>query len=614
MAATLQDVVEELKELNKGMESPGDRRERELESAKSNANLLKALSDLKGNGSGGGGTVVQQNIGSGTFGLGGLLGGLGIGVGSALSGLGAAGAGLGAFFLGLAGAEAIMTKFGSGDNLKNLLTNLAEGLKAFGDRELVALGAVLGTGALFGAVPLLSGGGAGIGIGAVGLGLGAFFAGLGAGDAGLSWMSVDGARLRDMMINLSEGMSSFSDQSLLVLGGLLGAGALFGPVKGTKAAIGMGAIGLGIGAFFAGLATADAAGNYMNVDGSKLKSMMKNLAEGLGAFDNTSLATLGGLLAVGALFGATAGPVASGAAAIGMGAIGLGLGSFFAGLGVGDAALSFLDVDGSSLKDMMVNLADGLVAFAPLASFDAVAVGAGLAAIGGGLLAFFGGSLVATLMDKVDTFTNWLFGDDTDRTNRFKKIVDTLKPFEDLRVENLQGLDLAANSIDKLSDAMERMADIDPKQATKGITEAAKNIAYMLKMLDPMLNGDVFRDAYQVDGKLTAVDIDFGQGLRAAQDDVNEVSSIVGKARQIFMPMGAPDVEGPTIGSPPIQPQSTGPLPGQGQGFGVLMNTGGNTSSQTNVTNTGFVMGMGSVDDVYNFDYSSSRTGRPAGR
>ena len=47
-------------------------------------------------------------------GLGGMLAGGGIG-------LGAVGAGLGAFFTGLAGADAIMNKFGSGDNLKKLM-------------------------------------------------------------------------------------------------------------------------------------------------------------------------------------------------------------------------------------------------------------------------------------------------------------------------------------------------------------------------------------------------------------------------------------------------------------------------------------------------------------
>ena len=619
MSATLQDVVDQLKELNKGMESPGDRRERELETAKANEKLAKTLAGLKGNGSGGG-TVVQQNIGSGTFGLGGLLGGLGIGVGSALSGLGAAGAGLGAFFLGLAGAEAIMTKFGSGDNLKNLLTNLAEGLKAFGDRELIALGAVLGTGALFGAVPLLSGGGAGIGIGAVGLGLGAFFAGLGAGEAGLSWMNVDGARLKSMMVNLAEGLSAFADRDLAILGTLLGGaaagGALFGPSAVPGALVGMGAMGLGIGAFFAGLATADAAANYMKVDGNKLKSIMKNLAEGLSAFDNQSLVVLGGLLGTGALFGAVAGPAAIAGATIGMGAIGAGIGAFFGGLGIADWALDKLGANGSGLRDIMINLADGLVAFAPLASFDAVAVGAGLAAIGGGLVAFFGGTLVSTLMDKVDTFVNWLTGDDRDQKTKFQNIVDVLKPFEQLKIENLQGLDLASNSIDKLSDAMDRMANIDPKQATRGITEAAKNIAYMLKILDPMLQGNVFRDAYQVDGKLYPVDIDFGKGLRAAQGDVDEVSTIVGKARQIFAPMGGYGETGgtPSIAAPPVAQTSTGPLPGQGQGFGVLMNNGGNTSNNTSVTNTGYVMGMGQVDDMYNGNYSASRLGRPAGR
>lgn len=598
------------------MESPGDRRERELETARANEQLAKTLASLKPDGAGGS-TVVQQNIGDGIFGLGGLFGGLGIGIGAALKGLGAAGAGLGAFFIGLAGAEAIMAKFGSGENLKNLLTNLAGGLKAFGDRELVALGAILGAGAIFGAVPGLSGTGAGIGIGAIGLGLGAFFAGLGAGEAGLSWMNVDGSKLSGLMKHLAEGLSAFSDRNLAVVGTLLAGGAAGGALFGVSAVpgalVGMGAVGLGIGAFFAGLATADAAANYMKVDGNKLKSIMKNLAEGLSAFNNQNLLVLGGLLGTGALFGAVAGPAAIAGATIGMGAIGAGIGAFFGGLGVADWALDKLGANGSGLRDIMINLADGLVAFAPLADFDAVAVGAGLAAIGGGLLAFFGGTLVSTLIDKVDKFINWLTGDDRDQKTKFENIVNMLKPFENLRVENLQGLDLAANSIDKLSDAMDRMGNIDPKQATRGITEAAKNIAYMLKILDPMLNGEVFRDAYQVDGKLYPVDIDFGRGLRAAQGDVNEVSSIVGKARQIFAPM-TNDAQGPTIASPPIQPTATGPLPGQGQGFGVLLNSGGNTSNQTSVTNTGFVMGMGQVDDPYNFNYSLSRTGRPAGR
>ena len=53
------------------------------------------------------------------------LGGLGVALLGAGVGLGAAGAGLGAFFMGLAGAEAIMSKFGNGENLKMMLKNLS---------------------------------------------------------------------------------------------------------------------------------------------------------------------------------------------------------------------------------------------------------------------------------------------------------------------------------------------------------------------------------------------------------------------------------------------------------------------------------------------------------
>ena len=61
------------------------------------------------------------------------------------------------------------------------------------------------------------------------------------------------------------------------MGALLGAGgafgALFGPSK-ADGAVGMGAIGLGIGAFFAGLAASDGLITMMGTDGSMLKSQM----------------------------------------------------------------------------------------------------------------------------------------------------------------------------------------------------------------------------------------------------------------------------------------------------------------------------------------------------
>ena len=55
----------------------------------------------------------------GSFGmLGGALAGAGVGIG-------AMGAGIGAFFMGLAGAEGIMSKFRTGDNLKKMMVILS---------------------------------------------------------------------------------------------------------------------------------------------------------------------------------------------------------------------------------------------------------------------------------------------------------------------------------------------------------------------------------------------------------------------------------------------------------------------------------------------------------
>ena len=68
----------------------------------------------------------------------------------------------------------------------------------------------------------------------------------------------------------------------MAAGGALG--ALFGPGKSMKAGFGMFAIGAGIGGFFAGLSLGAAGIDILNTDASSLVPVMKNVAEGLGAF------------------------------------------------------------------------------------------------------------------------------------------------------------------------------------------------------------------------------------------------------------------------------------------------------------------------------------------
>ena len=376
-------------------ETEGEKTEQRREDRKFEEKQLAVLTKIAD-----GITGLSKGGGSGSGGGGFLKGLKGLGIGGALAGagigLGAAGAGIGAFFMGLAGAEAIMAKFGSGDNLKKLLINLGEGLDSLSDRSLTALAAALGAGAAIGAIPGLSGAGAGMGIAWIGVGIGAFFAGLALADKGMSYLNTDMGALKRAAKGLNDTIGVLDEKSFKVVATLIGAGAaggaLFGPTKMAGVAAGVGLVGLGIGSFFAGLAVADAAANWMSVDGSKLATQAKYLAEGITALaaDPKVFNTIGGLIGGGAAAAALFGPSTVAKGAVGMTAIGMGIGGFFAGLALGDKAASWLGVDGSTMKKQMQNLAEGLGAFS---NGSLIGLGALLGA--GALFGAVGGPMVA---------------------------------------------------------------------------------------------------------------------------------------------------------------------------------------------------------------------------
>ena len=64
----------------------------------------------------------------------------------------------------------------------------------------------------------------------------------------------DGEGLKNLMVNLATGLKAFDPVHLIALAAIMGAGAAVGPKKAATAALGMTAIGLGIGGFFAGIA------------------------------------------------------------------------------------------------------------------------------------------------------------------------------------------------------------------------------------------------------------------------------------------------------------------------------------------------------------------------
>jgi hypothetical protein len=300
----------------------------------------------------------------------------------------------------------------------------------------------------------LAGGiGKGVGIAAIGLGIGGFFAGLAAGGAAVT--ALGGAKgVKDMLVNLAEGLGAFSGTSLLAFGALLGAGMLFGPSrsnpvsglgKGLNMSIGIASIGLGLGGFLAGLALGGAGIDALGGSGG-VKQMMVDLAEGLNAFNPSSMAAFGTLLAAGGLFGVVTGvdaPVGlamMGGTMLGMTAIGLGLGGFLAGLALGGKGIDMLG-GGRGVKDMLVNLAEGLNAFGVLDAGNLAKLALAIPAFGVGMLGFFGlkgiAGIVESFTDGMKGVTDWIFGNSKTSKTPMQQLAEDLKLFENINGDNL---------------------------------------------------------------------------------------------------------------------------------------------------------------------------------
>ena len=357
------------------------------------------------------GTTIRGGISRGVeSGLGGILGGIGGGVklfaglGGAAAGLGAVGIGLGTFFTALSGADNIIGKLGDGENLKNLLTNVAGGIEAFTAKNLLTLGGLFTGSALFALIK----GGAGAqlyGIAAIGTGLAAFFTAFSAADALIEKYGGDGSTVKTVAQNVADTISIFTTNGAAggVFAGLLAGGALFGVLgagkgKGLKGAFtslggklakmsgaitGAAAIGFGIGSFFLGFAGAEEVAKELGItdmaaSSRTIKNTAQNMHDTVAIFtggDMTGTA-LSGLFAAGGIFGAitggatlatrgkSAGIGAGGLLGLsfGVGAVGFAIGSFFLGFAAAEVLLKKIDEkatgisDGSRIKKISENL------------------------------------------------------------------------------------------------------------------------------------------------------------------------------------------------------------------------------------------------------------------
>lgn len=379
--------------------------------------------------------------------------------------------------------------------------------------------------------------GAGAALAGLGVGLGAFFSGLALADAAGQYLKADGSAIKKQIITLSEALSEAPKDGLMILGGLIGGSGAIGALIGTRSVAaggGIAAFGLGLGGFFAGLAAGDKAMSWLNVDGTKLKSMMINLAEGLSAFSGGQLAGLGALLAAGGLFAALpggAGLKALGKAAVGMSVIGLGIGGFFTGLAVGDKAMDWMNVDGSNLRAMMINLGEGLTGltqpdYGKLLLFPAAAAAA---ALGVGILT--GADVAGSVAGAFSNVAKFFSGDES---SIYDRITEGLKQLETIDADKLQKLDPAAIAIGNMAAALNSMGDVDMGDVRKSVEGLADTLAFTIPMLSKATVGGTFEYGGGRFSKPTK--LHFGVGLDGIPNEtfakINSVLSVNSASQQ----------------------------------------------------------------------------------
>lgn len=308
MAMTLTDVVRELEfqteyldltndnlksftdNLTKQkQEAELDKRENKSESGTYQNKVLGLLEEIRDGGGAGGGGANESTFGdSFKSGMGDNAGRLvGAGVGIA-----AIGAGIGGFLTALAVSDAAIQKYG-GDmsGIKNVVLTTGEIFDELSTDGMVGIGALLAAGGAMGA--LLGPGGsmkAGFGMFTLGAGIGAFFTGLALNDAAIKKYGGDGSAMLPVIRNTMEGLEIISASTAWKpLAAILAIGALFGqkPGAAAKGAVGMGLIGAGLGAFFAGLALGSKGIEMLGTDGGGLKNLMINTGEGISGLANS---------------------------------------------------------------------------------------------------------------------------------------------------------------------------------------------------------------------------------------------------------------------------------------------------------------------------------------
>ena len=312
-----------------------------------------------------------------------------------------------------------------------------------------------------------------IGMASLGGGIGAFL--LAVGTAGLiaKYSGMDGEALKTLISNF---FGAFSGRDMVALGLLLAGAVTIGKLDAEKdVMLGMGAIGVGIAAFFAGVLLGEGVAKLaglVGLDGTNLATLIKNFTTAFAGTGADGLKTMGALLigAVGLKF------IKGGKTALilGMASIGAGIAAFMIPMVAADWIASF--GTGENLKVLLSNVGQaiggfiggiGSGIFKQLETINTEklgALGTGIKDIGLGMMAFAGGQaagVVGGVMESVAGF----FGKDSPLEQ-----VAALSKDKDINVARLQELGLGIRS---LAEGMSSFAAVDSATMSKNAMSLA---------------------------------------------------------------------------------------------------------------------------------------------
>lgn len=488
---------------------------------------LKDISENTGKGGGGSGSDSGGGFMSN------FMGGFGSIAGSVM-GIGALGAAIPLFFGGLLGGEAIIEKsVGDMGNIdfgttKKLVKEFGGIIDVMTPGSMATLATLLAA-ATFSGQPLKTA----LGMGMMGAAISSFFLGLLAGETVTDLVTIkSGANFdsfKGLTASFTEAIKPLDKTSSIALAGLLVAGGVVGYAAGdfTKVALvaaGMGAMGAGIGGFFAGLGVGAEIGSFLTSGFDALPNMVGAFADSVKILkEKEADKALVAILGAGAGLGAFLKGGKQALMVTGMTAMGAGIGGFFLGFDGLASIGAAIGADGSNAKNLITNFAEGINAFdqKSLTALGALlAVGgiagpkgsawlaAGLTVMGIGLAGFF------TAFDGVAGLAGILGADGSSTKNLLTNFAEGINALVTGLPEGMTGRDLQdlGLGLGAIGIGMVALLGADGLGGLKGIVEDVFNFLTLGFFEDDRTIFEILRDSL---GPLNELDND---GIKNASE------------------------------------------------------------------------------------------------